>query len=95
MLYGMDRENHASPDRTISQEELETESISVSDELTEIEERNGDENADEIVIKQNLQSQKNEPAHFTEKAASFLGTVVKGFYDIVVQILYQISQLFY
>lgn len=40
-------------------------------------------------------AQINEPSHFTEKTASFLETAVKGFYEVVVEILYQISSLFY
>ncbi|MUK87073.1 hypothetical protein GMD78_01475 [Ornithinibacillus sp. L9] len=36
-----------------------------------------------------------EPVNFTQKTASFLEAGVKVFYDAVVHILYQISQLFY
>ncbi|WP_430785157.1 hypothetical protein VBD025_10385 [Virgibacillus flavescens] len=35
------------------------------------------------------------PAHFTQKMASFIEGIVKVFYEIVVQLLYQIVQLFY
>lgn len=34
-------------------------------------------------------------SHFTQKMASFIGGIVKGFYEIIVQVLYQIAQLFY
>ena len=34
------------------------------------------------------------PEHFTQKTASFLEAGVKGFYEIVVEVLYQISLLF-
>jgi len=37
----------------------------------------------------------DEPMHLTQKTASLLEAGVKGFYEVVVQILYQISQLFY
>lgn len=33
--------------------------------------------------------------HLSQKTASFLEVIVKGFYDMIVQILYQISQLFF
>ncbi|WP_042146016.1 hypothetical protein [Paucisalibacillus sp. EB02] len=33
--------------------------------------------------------------HLSQKTASFLEVIVQGFYDLIVQILYQISQLFY
>lgn len=35
------------------------------------------------------------PAPVTEKTASILETSITGFYEIVVEILYQISQLFF
>ncbi|MBY7143333.1 hypothetical protein KFZ56_09730 [Virgibacillus sp. NKC19-3] len=38
---------------------------------------------------------RQEPVHFIQKAASFLEVGVKGFYEVVVQLLYQISQLFF
>ncbi|WP_100010589.1 hypothetical protein [Lentibacillus sediminis] len=34
------------------------------------------------------------PVPLTQKAASLLETVVKGFYEVIVTILYQISQVF-
>lgn len=34
------------------------------------------------------------PVPFTQKAASLLETVVKGFYEVIVEILFQISQVF-
>lgn len=46
-------------------------------------------------IEQTRLAQGNEPEHFTEKTASFLETAVKGFYEVVVEILYQISALFF
>jgi uncharacterized protein YxeA len=38
---------------------------------------------------------KQAPVHFTQKMASFIEGIVKGFYGIIVQVLYQITQLFY
>ncbi|MEN2465033.1 hypothetical protein [Ornithinibacillus sp. FSL M8-0202] len=35
------------------------------------------------------------PDQLSQKTASFLEVVVQGFYDLVVEILYQISQLFF
>ncbi|MBC5638785.1 hypothetical protein H8S33_18605 [Ornithinibacillus sp. BX22] len=35
------------------------------------------------------------PDQLSQKTASFLEVVVQGFYDMVVEILYQISQLFF
>lgn len=37
----------------------------------------------------------NEKAQATNKAASFLETSVQGFYEIVVQILYEIANIFF
>lgn len=33
--------------------------------------------------------------HFTQKMASFLETGIKAFYEIIVEILYQISRMFF
>ncbi|WP_404453071.1 hypothetical protein LG329_02830 [Virgibacillus necropolis] len=38
---------------------------------------------------------KEAPVHFTQKMASFIEGIVKGFYGIIVQLLYQVVQLFY
>lgn len=38
---------------------------------------------------------KQAPDHLTQKMASFIGDIVKGFYEVVVQLLYQVVQLFY
>ncbi|ASK63140.1 hypothetical protein CFK37_13765 [Virgibacillus phasianinus] len=38
---------------------------------------------------------KQAPVYFTQKMASFFEGIVKGFYEIIVQLLYQIVQLFY
>lgn len=38
---------------------------------------------------------KQAPVHFTQKMASFIEGIVKGFYEIIVQMLYQVVQLFY
>ncbi|ASN05178.1 hypothetical protein [Virgibacillus necropolis] len=38
---------------------------------------------------------KQAPDHFTQKMASFIEGIVKGFYEIIVQLLYQVVQLFY
>lgn len=88
MLYGMDRENYAMPDDSVNQSESVPVTISEKPEVTE-------DTVNEAVANQDLHSLNNEPVHFTEKAASFLEAGVKVFYDIVVQILYQISQLFF
>ncbi|HEX6593109.1 MAG TPA: hypothetical protein VF095_00780 [Bacillota bacterium] len=37
----------------------------------------------------------DDPIHFTHKTASVLEAGVKGFYEIIVGILYKISQLFF
>lgn len=89
MLYGMDRENYAMPNSSVNQEET------VPDTAPEKEPIAIEEAVNETVTDQNLHSPESESKHFTEKAASFLGTAVKAFYDVVVQILYQISQLFF
>ncbi|WP_176447442.1 hypothetical protein [Lentibacillus sp. CBA3610] len=35
------------------------------------------------------------PEHFTQKAASFLESGVKGFYELIVGITYQLVQVFF
>ncbi|WP_047986339.1 hypothetical protein [Ornithinibacillus californiensis] len=45
------------------------------------------------VVAQELSN--SNPDHLSQKTASFLEVIVQGFYDLIVQILYQISQLFF
>ncbi|GIO27599.1 hypothetical protein [Ornithinibacillus bavariensis] len=51
------------------------------------------ENVNQQTIAQEL-SESNDN-HLSQKTASFLETIVKGFYDTIVEILYSISQLFF
>lgn len=46
-------------------------------------------------IAANSSEYKQAPVHFTQKMASFVEGIVKGFYEIIVQLLYQVVQLFY
>lgn len=66
------------------------ETIATDDEMTEeaIE-------IEEIVIEQNDIMEERSSVHFTHKIASILEASIKGFYNIVVEIMYQIASLFY
>lgn len=78
-VYGTDRGNNA-----INNEKVET--IEMSD------------NMEQMVMAETSEidsSEITEPTHPTEKAASIMGAAVTGFYEVVVQILYQVSQLFF
>ncbi|MBM7597911.1 hypothetical protein JOC34_000268 [Virgibacillus halotolerans] len=89
-LYGMDRGEGAEKNEALSslktsddqQDNLET--TAATTELEEMEK-----------IEKLRAEEMNEPEHFTVKTASFLETAVKGFYEVVVEILYQISSLFF
>lgn len=82
MLFGMDRE-HAQVDR------FETSHSENKEEQTKIA-----SNQDDIIIVDQSADMET-PVHFTQKTASFLETGVKGFYEVVVEILYQISTFFF
>lgn len=87
-LYGMDRESVDAMDEKIG-------SIEVPSNNPE----SNNYNNERIVNKEKAEGinemEMKEPNHFTEKAASFLEAGVKGFYEVIVQILYQVSQLFF
>lgn len=79
-LYGMDRGDVAAKDEKIASVEVP----------------NNNEQAETIKKAEETNTIKiQETGHFTEKAASFLEAAVTGFYEVVVQILYQVSQLFF
>jgi cell division septation protein DedD len=87
-LYGMDRDRGGSrqevPAIEAPQEQQESaETLATTKELEEMEK-----------IEELRAAEMNEK-HFTVKTASFLETAVKGFYEIVVEMLYQISSLFF
>ncbi|UJL44890.1 hypothetical protein KFZ58_10665 [Virgibacillus sp. NKC19-16] len=80
MLYGMDNDDTAINDESEG-----------SDQAVVIEE----EEIETIESSSIDVMDRQEPVHFVQKAASFLETFVKGFYELVVQGLYQVSQLFF
>ncbi|HLR80611.1 MAG TPA: hypothetical protein VK119_08550 [Bacillota bacterium] len=92
MLYGMDQSN------AIQIEDL---SIRKDDDVASENrfEADGQDERDEADI--SYESYELEgynvdgPAHFTQKMASILESVVNRFYEMVVRLLYQISQLFF
>ncbi|WP_373892860.1 hypothetical protein ACUL41_08695 [Virgibacillus natechei] len=83
MLYGMDNNNVAINDKSGQSEEPD-QAVVIEEEEVETVETSSIDLMD-----------RQEPVHFIQKAASFLETGVKGFYEAVVQILYQVSQLFF
>lgn len=50
---------------------------------------------DEIVLTEHLEEDTDSPLHVTQKTAIFLEKGVKGFYEVVVEVLYQFSTLFF
>jgi|SRR5690625_849271 len=86
MLLGIDRERDMVSSPEASESILSpSESNLSTDDDSPFDESNQSEVANEIEAK----------PHFTQKAASFLEGGVKGFYEVVVEILYQISRLFF
>lgn len=83
MLYGMDNNDIAIKEESGQSEELD-QTVGLEEEQVETVETSS------IDV-----MERAEPVHFVQKAASFLEAGVKGFYEVVVQILYQVSQLFF
>lgn len=83
VLYGMDREkDDVAQDSTLEHEIVE----SIEDKQV-VEEP--EENVEQVHV---IQSGDNTPAY---KAAAALSSVVEFIYEIIVEILFQISKLFY
>ncbi|MGY0694329.1 hypothetical protein ACW2QC_16365 [Virgibacillus sp. FSP13] len=83
MLLGIDR----GQDDNAHQEE-EIKEVIVSDKDVE------QDTNDTIEIESETPTNIDSPASFTQKMASFLEVGIKGFYEMVVMIVYQIAQLF-
>lgn len=83
MLYGMDNNDIAINDES-GQSGSPDQAVVIEEEVETIESTSSIDVMD-----------RQEPVHFIQKAASFLEAGVKGFYEVVVQILYQVSQLFF
>lgn len=56
---------------------------------------NGTQAVEQVAVTPVNTDFQESPAHFTQKMASFIEGIVKVFYEIVVQLLYQVVQLFY
>lgn len=91
MVLGVDRGQSAiNPDVDVEQEvevpePSENKQMIEKERIVQAEEASNEEIVDA----------EEEPMHLTQKTASLLETGVKGFYEMVVQMLYQISQLFF
>ncbi|MEC5422200.1 hypothetical protein QGM71_01665 [Virgibacillus sp. C22-A2] len=82
VLYGMDRGEISLHDEATKEVELVESQELASTQM--------------VLVEQELDNHNMEEAeHFTQKTASFLEAGVKGFYEVIVQILYQVSQLFF
>lgn len=83
--------------KSILANETEAKTVSVeSDEEKHKMEDNGANDVEimnEEAVAQELANTNQE--HFSQKTASFLEEVVQGFYDLVVEVLYQLSQVFF
>ncbi|HLR08262.1 MAG TPA: hypothetical protein VK136_03225 [Bacillota bacterium] len=66
-----------------------------TEEITDTEENQGAPLAQEQMVDEHLVDAGASSAHFTQKAAASMEAIVTRFYDLVVQILYQIAQLFF
>ena len=85
MLLGMDREQDVLPQNF--QKEMETSDAiadRIDNEMVDLEKVTEVEHLNDIEA----------PIQSTQKLASFLEIGVKGFYDAIVEVLYQISSLF-
>ncbi|MFD1850225.1 hypothetical protein [Oceanobacillus bengalensis] len=87
-LYGMSQDNRT---ETAADHKSE-ETIFVPEKTTDIE-REEETIVSKSIDEDVMDTDHNE--HLTQKTASFLETSVQGFYEVVVQILYQISNLFF
>src|SRR5699024_8294300 len=66
-----------------------------TEEITDTEENQGAPLAQEQMVDEHLVDAGASSAHFTQKAAASMEAIVTRFYDLVVQILYQIVHLFF
>ncbi|GGB28953.1 hypothetical protein GCM10011409_02800 [Lentibacillus populi] len=83
MLLGIDRGQNTD----IVQDEEEIKDVVITD---------ANDSAENIqVVHETGMDMEDAPVHFTQKMASFLGEVIKGFYETVVMIFYQIAQIFF
>lgn len=60
---------------------------------TEVKSSGEVEVVNEDTVAQEIANSNNE--HLSQKTASFLEGMVQGFYDLVVEVLYQLSQVFF
>jgi len=83
MLFGLDKQanNH----------DIDTSEQNIIDSIEYVD--NNNEDIDEIQIHQ--LNQQNQSPHFTQKLATGLEKIVKGFYEGVVQIIYQLSTMLF
>lgn len=88
-IVGIDRSEQTGPPAEIAEETVD---VSSGISQTAQTENQDTEIVDSETVAQEL-SQMNQD-HLSQKTASFIEVIVKGFYDIVVEIMYQISQLF-
>lgn len=90
MMFGVDRDHsqNTSP---------EVQTIDVNE--SEIQQEQAETVVKTSAGKDNIGSENGEykqaPTHFTQKMASFIEGIVKGFYEVIIQLLYQVVQLFY
>lgn len=88
MMFGADRDRpeYTAPEiRSVDVIETDRENVEVVKTST----------GNESVVTEKAEYKQDTSTHFTQKMASFIEGIVKGFYEIIVQLLYQIVQLFY
>jgi len=89
MVVGIGKEGNQSIGDSIKLIDLDSDLQVQSDET---ERRNAEENHNNSNVHQ---VEQDSPKHFTQMVASSLESVVKGFYDMVVQLCYAFTNLFF
>lgn len=90
MIFGMDNGHEA--EQAKPQEES-TEEVQENQVETSVDTKN-DEETIEVVDDPALDTEEDGDK-FTQKSATFLGSVIQGFYEIVITVFYQFAQLFF
>ncbi|AIF45387.1 hypothetical protein [Virgibacillus sp. SK37] len=91
-LYGMD---HAQPMAGKEEGEVQTNKVESKEIKNEKEPKKQKEESQDPIVVSAENVDVAEPVSFVQKTAALLEAVVKGFYEVLVQLLYQVSKLFF
>lgn len=87
MMFGANRTENTSPEGYANKPEVEQ--VDAVVETSTVKVNQAPDRIEKVAYRSDSSS------HFTQDAASFIGGIVTGFYEVVVQMLYQVVQLFY